>query len=89
VQNGDMNRSQVVAAVGGRLGDQDAGDAALTAFCDVVAETVAHGERVKLDGFGVFHRVQRPARGAVPATYVPRFDADPAFRDAVAGWTWA
>lgn len=79
-----MNRREFVTAVADRLGDLEVADAAVTAFTEAIAAKVAAGEHVTIEEFGRWSRVQRPARGIVPATYVPRFDPDPALRRAVA-----
>ncbi|MGH3375110.1 MAG: HU family DNA-binding protein [Actinoallomurus sp.] len=79
-----MNRQQLVALVADRLGDPQLADAAVTALVETIAATVAAGEPVVLRGFGRWRRRRRPPTRTVPATYVARFDAGKAFRDAVA-----
>ena len=48
-----MNKSELVAAIAAKSGlsRADAGKA-LTAFCDVVGETLGHGGEVQITGFG-------------------------------------
>jgi DNA-binding protein HU-beta len=89
-----MNKKELVGAVADRLGSSHkAAEEAVTAFFDVIADTVAAGEKVAITGFGTFERVQRPARDArnpatgeavhVPATFVPKFKVGAGFRDQV------
>ena len=90
-----MNKQQLVDAVGERLGDRKTAATAVEAVLSTVSGALADGERVSLFGFGVFEKVDRPARTArnpstggtvqVPATSVPRFRAGQALKDAVNG----
>jgi DNA-binding protein HU-beta len=79
-----MNKSELVEALAAHY-DGSRADAtrALNAFVNTVSSATAAGERVAITGFGVFERVERPARTvrnprtgerlSVPATAVPRF----------------
>lgn len=81
-----MNKSELVEALAAHY-DGSRADAtrALNAFVQTVSSATAAGERVAITGFGVFERVERPARTVrnprtgerldVPATAVPRFRA--------------
>lgn len=65
----------------------------ITAFIDTIKATVSKGEKVTLQGFGVFelkHRVQRKARNIntnetiiVPAQYIPYFRPSKEFKNRV------
>jgi len=65
-----MNRRELVLALAERTEtDRKTADAALSAFVDLVTESVAKGEPVVVSGFAKFARVDRPARmGRNPAT---------------------
>ncbi|MGZ6996843.1 MAG: HU family DNA-binding protein [Acidimicrobiia bacterium] len=65
-----MNHRELVAALAERTGsEKKATDAFLSAFTDVVTETVSKGEPVAISGFAKFARVERAARmGRNPAT---------------------
>jgi DNA-binding protein HU-beta len=65
-----LNRRELVAALAERTGaEKKTTDAFLTAFTDVVTETVAGGDPVAISGFAKFARVERAARmGRNPAT---------------------
>ena len=65
-----MNRRELVAALADKTGaEKKATDAFLTAFTEVVTETVSKGEPVAISGFAKFARVERAARvGRTPAT---------------------
>ena len=65
-----MNRRELVAALAERTGsEKKATDAFLSAFTDVVTETVSKGDPVAISGFCKFARVERAARmGRNPAT---------------------
>ena len=90
-----MNRTELVDAVGERLGDRRTAAVAVEAVLDAVTTALADGEKVSLFGFGVFEKVDRAARTArnpatggtveVPATAVPRFRPGQALKDAVNG----
>ncbi len=88
-----MNRTQLVASLTDTLGDKKVATSAVDALLEAVQTTVAAGEKVSLFGFGVFEKVDRPARRARnPATgepieldesSVPRFRPGAAFKAAV------
>ena len=65
-----MNRKELVAALAERTeSEKKAADAFLSAFTDIVTETVSTGEPVAISGFCKFARVERAARmGRNPAT---------------------
>ena len=65
-----MNRRELVLALAERTDtDRRSADEALTAFTDIITETVAKGEPVAISGFAKFARVDRPARmGRNPQT---------------------
>ena len=60
-----MNKSELVAALAqkAQLSKKDA-EKALSAFVDVVTETLKAGDKVQLVGFGTFEAKERPARSA-------------------------
>lgn len=88
-----MNRTQLVDALTDKIGDKKTATSAIDALLATVQTTVAQGEKVSLFGFGVFEKVDRPARTARnPATgeriqldesSVPRFRPGAAFKAAV------
>lgn len=90
-----MNRAGLVDEVAEVLGDRRTAAAAVDAVLFAVQRAVSAGESVGLTGFGVFERVDRPARTArnpatgrpvqVAAGAVPRFRAGTAFREIVSG----
>jgi DNA-binding protein HU-beta len=65
-----MNRRELVLALAERTEtDRKTADEFVTAFVDVLTETVSTGEPVSIPGFAKFARVDRPARmGRNPAT---------------------
>lgn len=89
-----MNKTELVMAMVEKTGlsKKDA-EKALTAFTDVVAETLKKGDKIALVGFGTFEARQRAARvgknpltGAevkIPATTVPAFKAGKALKDII------
>ena len=82
--------SSVVMAAKSGLNQADAGKA-LTAFCDVVGETLGQGGEVQITGFGSFgvsERGRNPQTGAtlrIAALRTPKFKAGKALKDAVNG----
>ncbi len=60
-----MNKSELVVALAQKaeLSKKDA-EKALTAFVEVVTETLKAGDKVQLVGFGTFESKARPARTA-------------------------
>ena len=65
-----MNRRELVLALSERTDtDRRSADEMLSAFTDIITETVAKGEPVAITGFAKFARVDRPARmGRNPQT---------------------
>jgi DNA-binding protein HU-beta len=65
-----VNRRELVLALAERTDtDRRSADEALSAFTDIITETVAKGEPVAISGFAKFARVDRPARmGRNPQT---------------------
>ena len=90
-----MNKSELIAAVAEKaaLSKKDA-EAAVSAVLDVIADTLAGGEEVRLVGFGSFevkHRKERMGLNPktktavpIPATKVPAFKPGKALKDVVA-----
>jgi DNA-binding protein HU-beta len=90
-----MNKRELVADVAARTGNDPAEIAKVVdALVDVVVRSVAAGDRVVIQDFGVFVRQARARRVArdlttgeavtVAATHVPAFRAGKAFRELVA-----
>ena len=65
-----MNRRELVLALSERTDtDRRSADELLSAFTDIITETVSKGEPVAITGFAKFARVDRPARmGRNPQT---------------------
>jgi len=65
-----VNRRELVLALSERTDtDRRSADELLSAFTDIITETVAKGEPVAITGFAKFARVDRPARmGRNPQT---------------------
>lgn len=88
-----LNKRELVKTMTGRLGDKRTANEAVNAVVEAIEEAVARGERVTISGFGVFERVDRPARYArnpstgerirVEKTTVPRFRPGSDFKDLV------
>src|ERR1700743_2838402 len=78
-----MNKSDLVDAISGRLGDKKSATEALNAVLETIQAAVASGDKVAITGFGVFEKSERPARTArnpatgdpieVAASSVPKF----------------
>ena len=68
-----MNRRELVAELAEELeSDKKSTDEFLTAFIDVVTDTVSSGETITITGFAKFARVERAARmGRNPQTGEP------------------
>lgn len=89
------NKTQVIEALGERLGDRKVAADALDHLVDIIVRTVESGERVTITGFGAFEKRTRAARTArnprtgatvdVGETEVPSFRAGTMFRDVVGG----
>jgi len=92
-----MNKTQLVDALGERLGDRRTAAAAVEGLLGTIVDTVRSGETVTITGFGVFESRARAARTArnprtgatvaVPATTVPAFRPGVGFRAAVGAVT--
>jgi DNA-binding protein HU-beta len=91
-----MNKTQLIDELATRFsGNKKAASQALDAVVDTITRAVARGEKVGITGFGVFEKVERPARIArnpatgaqvkVKKTAVPRFKAGTGFKDVVSG----
>lgn len=88
-----MNKRELVRAMAQRMGDKKAAGEAVDVVVETIQQAVARGERVTISGFGVFERIQRPARYArnpstgerirVAATQVPRFRPGSDFKERV------
>ena len=90
-----MNKSELISAVAEKaaLSKKDA-EAAVSAVLDVISDTLAGGEEIRLVGFGSFevkHRKERMGLNPktktavpIPATKVPAFKPGKALKDAVA-----
>lgn len=58
-----MNKAQLVEALSSRFeGNKKAAQHSLESVLDTIMRAVASGERVSITGFGVFEKVNRPAR---------------------------
>jgi DNA-binding protein HU-beta len=78
-----MNKSDLIDAISGRLGDKKSATEAVNAVLETIQATVASGDKVAITGFGVFEKSDRPARTArnpatgetinVAASSVPKF----------------
>ena len=91
-----MHKPELLAAMAAKSGlsRADAGKT-LTAFCDVVGETLGQGGEVQITGFGSFVISERAARtgrnpqtGAtlrIAASKAPKFKAGKALKEAVNG----
>lgn len=91
-----MNKTQLIDELASKFeGNKKAAGHALEAVVDTITRTVAKGEKVAITGFGVFEKIDRPARFArnpatgervrVKKTSVPRFKAGTGFKDVVSG----
>lgn len=88
-----MNKRELVQAIAERVGDRKTATRAVDGLFETIQRAVAKGERVTISGFGVFEKVNRPARQArnpatgeriqVKATTVPRFRPGSGFKAAV------
>ena len=90
-----MTRSDLIAALAARFTHLTAKDAeiAVKEILDAIGNSLAHGGRVEIRGFGSFSLNYRPARKgrnpksgeavSVPAKYVPHFKAGKEMRERV------
>lgn len=89
-----MNKTEIITALAEKaeLSKKDA-EKALTAFTNIVADTLVDGDKVSITGFGTFEVVERaerqgknPATGdtiTIPASKSPKFKAGKSLKDAV------
>ena len=89
-----MNKTELIAAMAEKAGisKKDA-EKSLTAFTNIVADTLVDGDKVSITGFGTFEVVERaerqgrnPATGeaiTIAASKSPKFNAGKALKDAV------
>lgn len=89
-----MNKTELIAAMAEKaeISKKDA-EKALTAFTNVVADTLVDGAKVAITGFGIFEVVERaerqgrnPATGeaiTIAASKSPKFKAGKALKDVV------
>lgn len=89
-----MNKTELIVAMAEKaeISKKDA-EKALTAFTNVVADTLVDGAKVAITGFGTFEVVERterqgrnPATGeaiTIAASKSPKFKAGKALKDAV------
>ena len=90
-----MNKSDLIDAISGRLGDKKSATEAVNAVLETIQSAVASGDKVAITGFGVFEKSERPARTArnpatgatieVPKSSVPKFRAGADFKALVNG----
>jgi len=90
-----MTRSDLIAAIASRFTHLTAKDAeiAVREILDAIGNSLVHGNRVEIRGFGSFSLNYRPARKgrnpksgeavSVPAKYVPHFKAGKEMRERV------
>lgn len=89
-----MNKTELIAAMADKaeISKKDA-EKALTAFTNIVADTLVDGDRVSITGFGTFEVVERAARTGrnpqtgesiqIQASKSPKFKAGKALKDAI------
>lgn len=89
-----MNKTELISAMAEKaeISKKDA-EKALTAFTNVVTDTLVNGDKVAITGFGTFEVVERaerqgrnPATGetiTIAASKSPKFKAGKALKDAV------
>ena len=91
-----MNKSDLIAAVAAKTGEtKKNAEASINALIDVIAETLASGDKIQLVGFGSFEVRTRAARKGrnpqtgkemkIAAKKAPVFKAGKALKDAVNG----
>ena len=89
-----MNKSDLIAAVAAKTGEtKKNAEASINAVIDVIAETLAKGDKIQLVGFGSFEVRSRAARKGrnpqtgkemkIAAKKAPVFKAGKALKDAV------
>lgn len=89
-----MNKTELITAMSEKaeISKKDA-EKALSAFTNVVADTLVDGDKVAITGFGTFEVVERAARTGrnpqtgetleIAASKSPKFKAGKALKDAV------
>ncbi len=89
-----MNKTELIAAMAEKaeISKKDA-EKVLTAFTNVIADTLVDGDKVAITGFGTFEVVERaerqgrnPATGeaiTIAASKSPKFKAGKALKEAV------
>lgn len=89
-----MNKTELIAAMAEKaaISKKDA-EKTLTAFTNVVADTLVDGDKIAITGFGTFEVVKRAARTGrnpqtgetieITASKSPKFKAGKALKDAV------
>ena len=92
---GAVNKAQLIEQLSDRFGGRRQAAEALDSVLDTIQRTVTAGEKVVITGFGVFERVDRPARTArnpatgervrVKKTSVPKFRPGSDFKSFVSG----
>ena len=90
-----MNKAQLIEQLSDRFGGKRQAAEALDHVLDAIQRTVTSGEKVVITGFGVFEKVDRPARTArnpatgervrVKKTSVPKFRPGSDFKSFVSG----
>ncbi len=91
-----MNKSELVAAVAEKAGlSKKDTEKAISAFTDVVADTLKAGDKIQMIGFGTFEVVERAAREGrnpstneiikIAASKAPKFKAGKALKDKING----
>jgi DNA-binding protein HU-beta len=90
-----MNKSELIARVSARLGDQKASSTAVDVMVSEIENAVSAGDRVNISGFGVFEKRDRAARVSrnprtgeliqVQQTSVPVFRPGQTFKSLVSG----
>lgn len=89
-----MNKTELIAAMAEKaeISKKDA-EKVLSAFTNIVADTLVDGDKVAITGFGTFEVVERAARTGrnpktgeaieIAASKSPKFKAGKALKDAV------
>jgi len=89
-----MNKTELINALSQKaeLSKKDA-EKALTAFVEIVTESLKAGEKVQLVGFGTFESKERPSRTArnprtgeeitIPASKTASFKVGKALKDSI------
>ena len=91
-----MNKSDLIAAIAAKTGEtKKSAEASINALVDVIAETLAKGDKIQLVGFGSFEVRARAARKGrnpqtgkemkIAAKKAPVFKAGKALKVAVNG----